>query len=170
MGRNKKPGGTGRGLPTLGIRLEPEIKSWLEVQAEFSGITAAEYVRDLVRNHKLFVETIQIRTLIKYEDTELVLSPDGRKTFVDAYNLEIEKITEEITALEKTIILEEKRLSESRLKLRQMDEPTNEIIEYYRSEITKLQRIRAYMQRGREREIQDHRSHKFPKTTESNNC
>ncbi|MHC9540434.1 MAG: hypothetical protein AB9903_13030 [Vulcanimicrobiota bacterium] len=30
MSRPKKPGGTGRGLPLVGIRLEPELLDWLE--------------------------------------------------------------------------------------------------------------------------------------------
>lgn len=48
MARLKKTGGTGRGLPPLGVRLPDEQRLWIQRRAKERGSSQSEVVRELV--------------------------------------------------------------------------------------------------------------------------
>jgi len=156
MGRHKKEGGTGRGLPSLGIRLEPELKTWLEEQAEIEGITASEYVRELIRNYKLNNDTVIPRINVKYGINVSVITIKFEEQ-MEVIHSEIASITEEINKNENLIVQAEKWLLIARLnKLpkSQLDQLI-ELIEYYRSEIARLQKLKLRLQIDRHKIVEE---------------
>lgn len=48
MPKPRKPGGTGHGLPSLGVRLPPQQWVWLKQRAKAAGSSRSQVVRDLI--------------------------------------------------------------------------------------------------------------------------
>jgi|GEM_PF-5773734 len=62
MSRPKKPGGTGDGLPVVGVRFELETIQWLKAHTQIIGVSVAEYIRSLVIGRKKVFDAILLKS------------------------------------------------------------------------------------------------------------
>lgn len=106
MSRPKKPGGTGRGLPLVGIRLESELLDWLEKHTKMVLTTKTDFIRELIYTEKCRVESDLIRLRGKYSEQ---IDNGGIIGKIDLCKYRIDELRYEISKLEKYRIEAEKK-------------------------------------------------------------
>jgi len=60
MGRYKKPGGTGTGLPSISIRLPSKDIVWLKKYTRLKKIPISEYIRNLIQKEKSRITDLEV--------------------------------------------------------------------------------------------------------------
>ncbi|MHC9544610.1 MAG: hypothetical protein AB9903_34265 [Vulcanimicrobiota bacterium] len=94
MARKIKPGGTGQGLPLVGVRLEPDILQWLDEQVELNDTSRAEYIRTLLTNEFFRLKTYGFRLKNQYAQDVTISG------YIALYQRHIKELRDKISSLE----------------------------------------------------------------------
>lgn len=93
MPRQRKPGGTGDGLPVVGVRMSPELSQWVKEKSKKERVTIPDYIRSLL-----------IREMVKdfmFLDDGITI--ENAEQYCVERRKEIESVTKRVKEWEKAI-------------------------------------------------------------------